>query len=360
MKYLGKIDWYIIKRFIGTYFFSIILILSIAVVFDINEKLDSFQNPNCSLYKIIFHYYLNFIPFFANLFSPLFVFISVIFFTSKLAENNEIISILSSGISFNRMLRPYMVSATFIAMLSFALNNFVIPSGTKVRLDFEDTYISSKKAKYAQSVQIEVSKGEIMFIGSYDSQESIGFQFALEKYKGRDLLSRLTAEKAFYKGGNNWKLSDFRIRNFTDSTEIDSIGYQLDSIIPVRPSDFLVGRHDMETMTTPELLKHIDRLKNRGVGNFKIFQMEADNRIASIFSSFILTFIGVVLSSKKKKNGMGINIAIGISLCFIYIFLMTVSSTFAIGGSMPTMLAAWFPNILYTIIGIILFKKAPR
>lgn len=356
--FLGKIDWYIIKKFIGTYFFSIVLILSIAVVFDINAKLDMFQNPNCSLYEIIFHYYLNFVPFFANLFSPLFVFISVIFFTSKLSENNEVISMMASGISFARMLRPYMMSALFIALLSTTLNNFVIPIGTKVRLDFEDKYISTKKVKYAQSIQIEVKEGELMFIGSYDNVDSVGYQFALESYNGRDLTSRLTAEKIYYLGNSKWKLSDFRIREFTDKEEKDSIGYNLDSIIPVKPTDFLVGNHDMEMMTTSELVKHVNRLQERGVGNYAIFQMEIYSRIASIFSSFILTFIGVALSSKKKKNGMGINIAIGVSLCFIYIFLMNISSTFAIGGRLPVLLSAWIPNILYSLIGLVLYYKA--
>lgn len=363
MKFKGNIsiiDWYIIKKFIGTYFFSIFLILSIAVVFDINEKLDSFLNPNCSLYQIVFHYYANFIPFFANLFSPLFVFISVIFFTSKLSQDNEIISMLASGMSFKRMLKPYMISSGFIALISFILSNFLIPSGTKLRLDFEDTFISSKKAKYATIVQMEVKKDELIFLRSYDAETCMGYEFALEKYKDKNLVSRMTADNVKYLGNSHWLINNYRIRTFTDSTEVDKVGTQIDSIIPIEPTDFVIGKHDMETMTTPQLINHIDRLKSRGVNNYTLFQMEVYNRIASVFSSFILAFIGVVLSSKKKKNGMGINIAIGVSLCFIYIFLMTITTTFAVGGDMPAILAAWTPNIMFTTIGLMLYRQAPK
>lgn len=357
---ISKIDWYLIKKFIGTYFFSIFLILSIAVVFDINEKLDSFLNPNCSLYKIVFHYYANFIPFYANLFSSLFVFISVIFFTSKLAQDNEIISMFASGMSFKRLLKPYMFSAAIISLISLLLNNFIIPIGAKYRLDFEDEYISSKKAKYATIVQLEVKKDELIFMRSYDAETCMGYEFALEKYHKKDLVSRMTADNVKYVGNSHWLINNYRIRNFTDSTEVDKVGTQIDSIIPIEPSDFVIGKHDMETMTTPQLINHISRLKSRGIGNYTLFEMEVYNRIASVFSAFILTFMGVVLSSKKKKNGMGINIAIGVSLCFIYIFMMTMTTTFAVGGDMPPLLAAWIPNIIFVVIGLLLYRNAPK
>lgn len=360
MKFLGKIDWYIIRKFIGSYFFSIFLILSIAVVLDLNSKLDDFLKPNVTLYEIVFHYYANFVAFYANLFSPLFVFISVIFFTSKMAENNEIISMLSTGVGFKRMLRPYMFSALIIASLSFVLSNFIIPAGTKVRINFEDKYIKNRKVKYASIIQMEIDKGTIMFMSSYNNENNKGYQFALEKYNGKDLVSRLTAEDVEYKGENLWTLNDFRIRTFTEKHETDTVGYSIDSIINVSPSDFLIGKYDMNEMTTPQLISHISRLKSRGVGNVSIFEIERDSRLASVFSSFILAFIGVVLSAKKKKNGIGINIALGIVLCFIYIFLLSVSSTFATGGSMPTYVAAWIPNILFSVIGLSLWKKAPR
>lgn len=359
-RFLGKIDWYIIKKFLGTYFFSIILILTIAIVFDVNEKIEDFLKPNVTLYEIMFHYYLNFIPYYANMFSPLFVFISVIYFTSKMAAGSEIVAMLSSGMSFKRLLRPYLFGAFVISAITFVLNNYIIPPSNEVRLEFQNKYIRNKKVKYINNIQIEVSDGVFLFMSSFDAERNQGYQLALERYEDRELISRLTAEQFHYEDPHHWKLDDYRIRHFEGGVETDSVGRHLDTLIAISPSDFLISEQDVEVMTTPQLKKHMKRLMERGVGNAKIFEMEVYRRYASVFSAFVLTLIGVVLSAKKKKNGMGINIAIGISLSFIYIFLMTVATTFAISGSMNPMLAAWLPNILFIFVIIGLWREAPR
>lgn len=359
-KWLGRIDWYIIKTFLGTFVFSIILILSIAIVFDINEKINHFLKPEVSLYEIVFHYYLNFVPYYANLFSPLFVFISVIFFTTKLAENSEIIAMLASGMSFKRLLRPYLVAATVIAAVTFVLNNYIIPPSTKQRQAFENAYIKNKKIEYKESVQAEVEDDVFMFIKFFDAIEQTGSEFSLDRFEGRELRSRLTAERISYSEQTGWTLFNYRIRDFDGVTEVDQVGSRLDTLIPINPTDFLVTEHDVETMTSPELSAYVERQSDRGVDNAKLFAIELHKRYAAIFSAFILTFIGAVLSAKKVKNGMGVNIAIGIGLCAGYILFSTISTTFANSGAMPPWLSAWLPNFVFVLLALLLWRKAPQ
>lgn len=358
--YLGLVDKYIMRTFLGTYFFAIVLILSVSVVFDINEKIDDFLSPEVSLYEIVVHYYLNFIPYYANIFSPLFVFISVIFFTSKLADNSEIISMLASGMSFKRLLRPYLLAAACISMLSFVLSNYVIPPGTKLRLDFENKYIRNKRTEYATAIQLELQPGHILFINSYTRSAKRAYDVAIDRFEQGDLVGRLTANSARYDTLGRWKLYDYKDRSFSQYQEQITTGVELDTLLGVDPEDFMITAKDVETLTSPEIAEYIDKQRSRGVGNVQLFQIEYHKRFASVFSAFILTFIGAVLSSKKVKNGMGINIAIGLGLSFAYIFFMTLTSTFAISGSLPAWLAAWLPNIVFVFIALGLWRQAPQ
>ena len=355
---LKKIDFYIIKKFLGTYIFAILLIISIAVVFDINEKIDDFINA--PLKEIILDYYVNFIPYYANLFSQLFTFIAVIFFTSKLADNSEIIAILSSGISFKRLMVPYMVSAAIISSLTFTLNSFVIPPANKTRIEFQNKYVSNKKVDYAANVQLQVSPGVIAYINRYDDNLKIGYRFSMEKFEGKTLRSKLTAESIRYDSAYHWIVRNYTIRDFDGMNETFRKGSRLDTIITIAPSDFLISRYDAELMTTPELNRYIKKQQERGASNVKPFQIEYEGRIASIFAAFILTSIGMSLSSRKVKGGMGVNIGIGLILSFTYIMFSTISSTFATNGDMSPRLAVWLPNILYIIIAIYLYTKEPK
>ena len=355
---LKKIDFYIIKKFLGTYIFAILLIISIAVVFDINEKIDDFINA--PLKEIILDYYVNFIPYYANLFSQLFTFIAVIFFTSKLADNSEIIAILSSGISFKRLMVPYMVSAAIISSLTFTLNSFVIPPANKTRIEFQNKYVSNKKVDYAANVQLQVSPGVIAYINRYDDNLKTGYRFSMEKFEGKSLKSKLTAESIRYDSAYHWIARNYTIRDFDGMEETFRKGTRLDTIITIAPSDFLISRYDAELMTTPELYRYIEKQKERGASNVKPFQIEYEGRIASIFAAFILTSIGMSLSSRKVKGGMGVNIGIGLILSFTYIMFSTISSTFATNGDMSPRFAVWLPNILYIIIAIYLYTKAPK
>lgn len=357
---LTILDKYIIKKFLGTYIFSIILIISIAVVFDINEQLDKFLKNDAKVYDIIFEYYVNFIPYYVNLFSALFVFISVIFFTSKLADNLEITAMLAAGMSFKRLMRPYMISAAIIAISSFLLTAFIIPPANQVRIKFQNKYIKNKEVTYAERIQIQIEPGVIAYINRYDNSRKTGFNFSLDKFDDKELVSRLTAPSIRYDSAYNWKVYDYSIREFKGMKEIVTKGHELDTTLTIVPSDFLISSNDFEQMTTPELYKHIKRQKAKGIGNMQAFEIEYHKRFASIASAFILTIIGASLSSRKIKGGMGLNIGIGLLLSVSYILFMTISSTFAVSGLVSPFIAAWLPNIIFIGIAAFVYKRAPN
>jgi len=359
---IRRIDWYIIKKFLGTYFFAIALIISIAVVFDVNEWIDKFINNKAPVKAIIFDYYANFIPYFSNLFSPLFVFIAVIFFTSKLAENSEIIAMMSTGLSFKRLLRPYMISAAIIAALTYGMGAYVIPKGNVTRLDFEDKYKKKKKKEYVRNVQVEVENGVIAYMERYENYNNTAYRFSLDKFEDKKLVSHLTAKSAVYDTTtiHKWTLKNYMIREMDGLKETITQGDRLDSIIKMEPRDFLIMKGQQETMTSSELSEYIDRQKRRGFANIKEFEIEYHKRIAMSFASFILTVIGVSLSSRKVKGGMGMYLGVGLALSFSYILFQTVSATFAINGNASPFLAVWVPNIVYAIIAIYLYRKAPK
>lgn len=357
---LSRIDKYIISKFLGTFLFSIALIISIAVVFDINEQLDKFIRNDAPIKAIIFDYYLNFIPYYSNLFSSLFVFISVIFFTSKMADNSEIIAILASGVSFKRFLRPYMISATIISVVTFILGGFVIPPANVERIEFQNRYIRNKKVDFANRVQLMVEPGVIVYINRYNDREKQGYAFSMDKFEDNSLVSRLTAERISYEGGHSWRLHDYSIRMIDGLTEEVKYGTQKDTIIPIVPQDLVVSVGDSEQMTTWELKEYIDRQKERGVGNIQDFEIEYYKRFASVVSAFILTIIGASLSSRKVKGGMGLNIGLGLLISVSYILFMTISSTFSASGFVSPMIAVWIPNIIFSFIAWVLYKRAPN
>lgn len=361
-KWVRRVDRYIIVKFLGTYFFAIALIISIAVVFDINEHIDKFINNKAPVKAIIFDYYLNFIPYFSNLFSPLFVFIAVIFFTSKLAENSEIIAMMSTGMSFKRLLRPYMISAAIIAIMTYGLGAYVIPKGQVTLLDFENRYKGKKTQQYVRNVQLEVDSGVIAYIERYENYNKTGYRFSLDKFIDKKLVSHLTARRITYDttAVHKWTIRDYMIREMDGMRETITTGSQMDSIIAMEPQDFLIARGQQQTMTSSELDDYISKQKKRGFANIKEFEIEYHQRIAMSFAAFILTVIGVSLSSRKVKGGIGLYLGIGLALSFSYILFQTVSATFAINGNASPIVAVWLPNVLYTMIAVYLYRKAPK
>lgn len=360
----GRLDWYIIRKFIGTYIFSIVLIISIALVFDFNENLSKFTKYHAPWRAIVFDYYANFIPYYSNLFSPLFVFIAVIFFTSKLAGNSEIIAMLSSGVSFRRLMRPYMISCVLIASVTFYLNSFVIPHGTVIRQNFESLYRNSKKNTSAENVQLQVGKGTVAYIQHYDDRYKRGYGFSLDKFEGKKLVSHMTAMEIQYDtiadAKYHWKATNWKTRTLVGLRERIVTGDVKDTVILMEPTDLVYSKGQQETFTSPELLDYISKQTSRGSGNVVQYEVEFHKRIAMSFSSFILTIIGLSLSARKRKEGMGLYLGIGLGLSFGYIMLQTVSSTFAINAGTPPVLAAWIPNLIFAFIAYFCYRHAPR
>ena len=363
-RYLKILDWYIIKKFIGTYFYSIALIISISIVFDINENLAKFTQYHAPLKAIVGDYYMNFVPYFANLFSPLFVFIAVIFFTSKLAGNSEVISMLAAGVSFKRLMRPYMISAAIISVMTFFLGAYVIPKGTIIRQNFETMYKNKKKNTSAENVQLQVGKGVIAYIQHYDNNLKKGYGFCLDKFEDKKLVSHMTASEIQYDtisdSKYHWKARNWRIRQLKGMRETITSGSVKDTTIMMEPTDLVCSKGQQGTFSSPPLNDYISKQIDRGSGNVVQYEVEYHKRIATSFASFILTTIGLSLSSRKRKGGMGMYLGIGLALSFTYIMLQTVSSTFAINADTPPMLAAWIPNIIFTVVAYFCYRKAPN
>ncbi len=361
---LSRLDRYIVGKFIGTYFFSIALIISISIVIDVNENLSKFAQSHAPLEAIVFDYYANFIPYFSNLFSPLFVFIAVIFFTTKLAGNSEIIAMLAAGVSFRRLLKPYMVSCVIISALSFYLAGYVIPHGNVTRMNFENIYKKSKTVTAADNVQLQVENGVIAYINHYDNKRKTGYGFSLDKFENKKLVSHMTASQIQYDTISDtkyhWTVSNWKVREMKGLREKITSGAKRDTIIQMEPTDLIFSKGQQETFTNPELRAYISKQVNRGSGNTAQYQVEYHKRIASSFASFILTIIGASLAARKRKGGMGLALGVGLALSFAYIMLQTVSSTFAINAGMPPMLAAWIPNILFAFVAYACYRHAPN
>lgn len=362
---IRRIDRYIISKFLSTYIFLIAIIVVIAIIFDYNEKIDKFASSNATWQQVVFDYYLNFVPYFVNLFSPLFVFIAVIFFTSKLADNSEIIAMKSTGMSFKRLLRPYFYSAALIALCTFMLGAYVIPRGNVERVNFENTYIKKKTDITAvDNVQMQVDTGVVAYITHFDNTNKSGYGFSLDKFVNKKLVSHLTAQSIQYDTLSarrfSWTLRYYTIRTLKGMREEITSGERLDTIIIMEPKDFFYVRGQQETMTVPQLSEFIDRQRLRGAAGISTFEVEYHKRFAMPFAAFILTLIGVSLSCEKRKGGMGTSIGIGIALSFSYILFQTISSTFALNAGLPAMIAVWIPNILFAIIAFVLFRRTPQ
>lgn len=357
---LKLLDIFILKKFLGTFFFSTLLLLVIISMFDITEKLDAFLTA--PLKETIFDYFVSFIPYFFVMLAPLFTFISVIFFTTKLAENSEIIAILSSGVSFNRLMRPYMMGAAVIAVITFVLSSYLIPPTNIARIAYTNKYVRNKAVTTGLDIQMMAGPGEVVYIGRFENSNKTGYRFSVDKFKGKELVSRLTANTVTYDTTKqyHWHLNNYTIRYFDGMNERITFGHDKDTVIAIEPRDFLISANDQETMTTPQLTEYIDRQKRRGVANIKAFEIEREKRYASVAAAFILTLIGLSLSAKKVKGGMGINIGIGLTLSFSYILFTTVSSQFAISGDTTPFIACQIPNFLYLIIGLVLYRRAMK
>jgi len=356
-----KLDIYIIKKFLATFLLSITLIMIITVVFDITEKLEDFVEKQATLHVIIFDYYIYFIPFFANMFAPLFIFISVVFFTSRMAYNNEFIAMLSAGISFNRLMWPYLITSFFLTVFSFYMGNYVIPKANFHRLEFEETYVRNTFVYRDHNVYRQIRPNEFIYFETYSAPTNTAYKYSYEKYRNDSLIYKLRSSFIRWDSTKSkWTVYNYVIRYFRGISEKLETGGKFDTTFAFNPSDFHKRENIVEAMTLPELNKYIDQLELQGDPKIEEVKAFKYQRTAMPLSAIILTFIGVALSSRKVRGGIGLHIGLGIALSFTYIFLMQISKNISLGSGMNVMLGAWFPNILYVFIALYLYKKAPK
>ena len=358
---MKTIDIYIIKKFLGTFFFTLLLLIFIVIIFDISEKIDDFLKHDAPLKAIIFNYYFNFIPYFINLFSYLLTFIAVIFFTSRMASDTEIIAILSSGISFRRMLFPYFISATVLALLSFFLANFIIPYTNRGMFAFEKQYINDQREFNDQNIHKQISPGTFIYLENYNTHTNTGWKFSIEKFQDRQLVYKLKADRLEWDSIHaRWIISNYFTRKINGIDESLHKGLKLDTVLSFQPSDFTEDIEEVKIMDYITLRKHIKNKELRGDPDIVKYKVKKYERIAFPFATIILTVIGVSVSSRKVRGGIGFHLGFGLALTFIYILFMQIFTVFATFGELPPLIAVWVPNVIFGIIALIMLKKAPK
>jgi lipopolysaccharide export system permease protein len=358
---LPIIDRYIIMKFLKTFFFMMGVIMLLAVVFDLSERLSEFISNDAPLSAILFEYYLNFILYYGNLFSSLIIFVSVIWFTAKMAQNSEIIPIWNSGRSFLRFLRPYFFGATILMVLSLFMNHFVLPKSNKVRLQFEENFYRESFA--VEDYHAEYPGNQIVYFSSFYSDEEMINDFVIEQWdkENKKLISFLKARTAYNEPNtNNWKLTDYYIRKVGYPKDILIEGKQMDTVFNFRADEMTRRINAAEAMDYNELKRFIDREKQKGSGNVSVYEIELYQRTSYPFAAYVLTIIGVAVSSKKKRGGIGVSIAIGLGIIFIYIFAMKVTTVAAIKVGFPSYIAVWVPNVLFGLIAYLLYRSSKR
>jgi len=355
------LDRYIITRFLGTFFVAIMLMIAIILVFDLSDKLGKFMDNEIPAKLVIFDYYLSLVPYYLNIFMSLFIFISIIFFTSKMAGRSEFIAMLTGGISFMRIVRPYFITACLLAFFSFFLGNFIIPKANKKRIEFENQYVYYRPDQDMRNIHKQVLPGIFLYIKYYDKANDIGHVFTLEKFEGNKLVSKLYADNIFWDEENQiWKANNYNIRHINQFSDDFVKGESIDTNIYVTPKDIKDNAINISTLNFFELNSFIEDLKLHGNESINTFLLEKHKRIALPFSAFILSFIGVSMSSKKKRGGTGLYLGIGIALSFAYILLSKLSDQWALSGSLTPFLAVWTPNFIFVFVSVILYRFAPK
>lgn len=359
---LKKLDQYIIVKYLSTFLFTVLIFSMIAVIIDFSDKVDEFIEEDCTVRQIIFEYYANFIIWIDGLLTPVYALIAVIFFTSRMAYNSEVISILNAGVSFRRFLRPYMISAGIISFVLLLGNHFIIPKGNKVRLDFEHEYIFQHNDKGKKNdVHLFITPETKVYVQYYRKRDSTARDLRIEQFKDHELVLLMKAKTAVWKGPpNKWKLTDYSVHKFDGMKEeiVDGTGAELDTTINLTPDDFIRYLNQREMMPSPELLKVIQVAKERGVGNTADYEAEIHRRTSEPIAIIILTLIGASMAARKVRGGIGFHLAVGIALGAVFIFLSKFSFTFAINDSLPAWVSMWIPNFIFSIIAFVMVFKA--
>ncbi|MEQ9186966.1 MAG: LptF/LptG family permease [Cryomorphaceae bacterium] len=355
------LDLYIIKRFLLTFVFILALIMSIAIIFDVSEQIDDLIRTKAPLKAVLWDYYKNFVLFYGNLFSPLLTFLAVIFFTSQLANRTEIVAILSGGVSFSRLMWPYFISATILAAGSFYLNNYLVPKANRDRMEFESEYIHTFHRTLNQGVHKQIKPGEMIYFDKFNSKSDVGYRFTLEEWDGVKLKKKIFANYVKWDTNDlHWILENYHIRTFSSKGERVVEGKSLDTTFAFTPDEFASRIEDTQRMDVNELDAFIDEQRIKGSPNIPYYLIEKHTRNALPFSTYILTLIGVAMSSRKVRGGIGAHIAAGLALAVTYILAMKVSTVYATNAGLDPIIAAWIPNILYGFLAVYLYIKAPK
>jgi len=358
---LTIIDKYIIRKFLGTYLFTLALFMVITIVFDVTEKLDDFIDSHVSLYTIIFTYYLNFIPYFAVLFTPLFLFVAVIYFTSRMASNSEIVAILNAGVTFRRFLVPYFISAFIVTAFNIYANHWLLPAANKVRIGFENTYINSPWYTSGNNIHLQVERGLFVYMQNYNYADSSGFRFTAERFKDGSLIYKIKSERITWDyPSRKWRVQNFTVRKINRMTETLQKGKDTLIAYNFAPRDFGRKIGEMETLNARELNNVIAEEKLKGSEDISFYEIEKYKRTAFPFAIFILTLIAVSIASRKVRGGIGLHIGLGIGLSFTYILFQQFSVTFSTNGNLPAWLGVWIPNFIFLGIALLLYKRAPK
>lgn len=355
------IDRYILVRFLSTFVFILGVIMAIAIIFDVSEQIDELIKNEAPVGKTLTHYYLNFILFYGNLFSPLLVFLSVIFFTSQLASRTEIVAMLSAGISFYRLMLPYFIGATLLASVAFVMNNYLVPRANAVRIEFENQYIHTFKRLVDQRIHKQVQPNVHIYFDKFNLASNTGYQFTVEQWQSGALKSKLTAALVKWDSiDSTWTVENYHKRIFRESGEHLVLGEKLDTHFLFTPDEFAGRLEEIQVMDVNELDEYIARETMKGSSNIPYYLIEKHSRNALPFSTYILTAIGVALSSRKVRGGLGAHIAMGLALAVTYILAMKVTTVYATNAGFNPLLAVWLPNILYAALALWLFMRAPK
>jgi lipopolysaccharide export system permease protein len=355
------LDLYFIRKFLVTFFLIIGIFVLIAIIFDFAEKVDDFVKNQAPLKAIVFEYYVNFVPYFMNLFSPLLIFISAVYFTSRMAANTEIVAMLTNGVNYYRLLVPYFIVALMLASLSWYLNSWVIPNGNKKEQAFEEKYILNKFMNTDNHIHRQIEPGIFIYLQSYDAQDSFGYKFTLERFNKYRMVSKLEAQNIRWNNATGkWDLANYNIRTIDSFSEKYQSGRKMSLSLPISPSDFGRKTLSIQSMNNRELKEYIAKEKLRGEELVTFYEIEKYRRFGMPFATFILVLIAFSISSRKIRGGTGLHLAFGILIAFTYVLFMQFSSVFATKADLNPLLAVWIPNILYTLLGGFLLVKAPK
>jgi lipopolysaccharide export system permease protein len=357
------IDWYIISKYLGTFLYTLVLFVVVIVIFDLSEKLDDFLNARMTFWEVIIHYYAGSIPFYVNMLSPLINFIAVIFFTAKMADQTEIVPILSGGVSFNRFLLPYFVSAFVIFAVNLASNLYILPYTNRIKNSFENTYVKRNTSATKDNIHMKLDEQTYIYMENFNNNTKAGSRFSLDNFKGDVLTKKLVAEEIRWDSvKRSWKLSNYSVRHINGLKETMEIGGTKvkDTILDMRPDDFSAYDNIYSNLSNKELAYKIKKEKIRGTGIWNNLLFEQYRRYLDPLSAFVLTLIGVALSSRKVRGGVGLPLGIGILLSFAYIVMQRFAEMFSIRGGLSPLLSVLAPTVVFGLLGFYLIRKAPK